>query len=179
VNAQSAILSGLWIAWAIYWAVAARNVKVTQRAEPLASRIAFAIPVTIAVILLAGRVEPPSAETYWIGTALVAAGLGFSVWARLHLGRNWSGNVTIKQDHELIRTGPYRFVRHPIYSGLLLAFVGTAIVRGEWRGAAALAILFVAVWRKLKIEERFMSETFGDAYARYREEVRALIPFVL
>ena len=95
------------------------------------------------------------------------------------LGRNWSGVVTVKQDHELIRSGPYRYVRHPIYTGLLIAFAGSAIARGEWRGILALAIVFAALWRKLRLEERWMIETFGDAYLRYRAEVRALIPFVL
>ena len=103
----------------------------------------------------------------------------FAIWARNVLGRNWSGIVTLKQDHELIRTGPYRYVRHPIYTGLLIAFAGSAIARGEWRGLLALAIAFVALWRKLKLEEQWMIETFGDAYRRYRDEVRALIPFVL
>ena len=95
------------------------------------------------------------------------------------LGRNWSGIVTVKQDHELVRSGPYRWVRHPIYTGLLIAFVGTAISRGEWRGVLAVLIVFAALWRKLQLEERWMIETFGDAYLRYRAEVRALIPFVL
>jgi len=101
------------------------------------------------------------------------------VWARVHLGGNWSGIVTLKEDHELVRRGPYRWVRHPIYSGLLLAIAGSAVVRGEWRGFLALAIAFAALWRKLKLEERWLGETFGEQYAAYRRRVSALIPFVL
>src|SRR6185312_1899697 len=72
---------------------------------------------------------------YWIGIALLIAGLGFSIWARRRLGRNWSGTVTVKHDHELVRTGPYRWVRHPIYTGILLGFVGSTVALDEWRGA--------------------------------------------
>ena len=109
----------------------------------------------------------------------MVAGLLFTIWARLYLGRNWSGVVTLKKDHELVRGGPYRFVRHPIYSGLLLAIAGSAVVRGEWRGVLALIIAFVALWRKLRLEERWLGEAFGEQYAAYRAEVAALIPFVL
>jgi protein-S-isoprenylcysteine O-methyltransferase Ste14 len=124
------------------------------------------------------RFLPWSYATYWSGTALLALGLAFSVWARVYLGRNWSGTVTVKLDHELIRGGPYARVRHPIYTGLLLAFIGTAIVRAEWRGVLAVLIVFVALWRKLRLEERWMIETFGDQYRRYRERTAALIPFL-
>ena len=187
MNAHSAILSGLWIAWALYWALSAFNAKTTQRREPLGSRLQFVVPTAIAAMLvmalpgsfLSARFAPYADATFDLGAVLVAAGLAFSVWARVHLGRNWSGTVTIKQGHELIRSGPYRFVRHPIYTGLLLAFLGTAIALGEWRGLVAVAIFVVAVWRKAMVEERFLAEHFGEAYARYRAEVRALIPFVL
>jgi len=108
---------------------------------------------------------------------LVAAGLGFSVWARVHLGRNWSAEVVVKQDHALIRSGPYRHLRHPIYSGMLLAFLGMALAFGEWRGLLALALVFASFARKSRMEERFMRETFPE-YAEYQRETRALIPFV-
>jgi len=98
---------------------------------------------------------------------IVAAGLGFTVWARIHLGRNWSGTVTLKQGHEFVRSGPYRYVRHPIYTGLLAAFAGSALARGELRGIVAVAIAFAALWRKLKLEERWLGEAF-------RRELRAL-----
>jgi protein-S-isoprenylcysteine O-methyltransferase Ste14 len=183
------LIAALWIVWAIYWFVSARSAKENQRIESAASRAGHIIPLLIAAALLwprtlpggflSGRFVPDTAATYFTGVAVLAFGLAFSIWARHTLGRNWSGVVTVKQDHELIRTGPYRFVRHPIYTGLLIAFIGTAIARGEWRGIVAVLIVFAAFWRKLKVEERFMIETFGDAYLRYREKVRALVPFVL
>ena len=114
-----------------------------------------------------------------IGAAVNLAGLLFTVWARIHLGRNWSGTVTLKQDHELITSGPYAWVRHPIYTGLLLGFVGLAIARGEWRSILAVVIIALAFWRKLRIEESWMLEQFGDAYRSYRRRVAALIPGVI
>jgi len=183
------LVGALWIAWAVYWFVAARLVKQNRREESALSRAAHIVPLGIAAWLLwapalrghflEGRFLPASPATYWTGVVIVALGLLFAIWARNVLGRNWSGIVTLKQDHELIRSGPYRYVRHPIYTGLLIAFAGSAIARGEWRGLLALAIAFAALWRKLKLEEQWMIETFGDAYRRYRDEVRALIPFVL
>ena len=86
--------------------------------------------------------------------------------------------MTIKVDHELVTSGPYRMVRHPIYTGLLLAFLGTAIARGEWRGLLAVALALWAFWRKSRVEERLMREQFGGAYEEYSQRVAALIPFV-
>jgi protein-S-isoprenylcysteine O-methyltransferase Ste14 len=179
----------LWAAWCIYWWIASHNVKPVKRKESTASRAGHILPLIVAVLLLAlptlpgalpsGRLLPATRSVFFIGVALVAAGLAFSVWARVYLGRNWSGVVTLKEGHELIRSGPYRLVRHPIYSGLLLAFVGSAVVRGEWRGVVAVVIAFAALWRKLKLEERWLSEAFGGQYSAYRNEVAALIPFVL
>jgi protein-S-isoprenylcysteine O-methyltransferase Ste14 len=109
---------------------------------------------------------------------LIAAGLGLSIWARQHLGRNWSGTVQVKQDHQLICAGPYRLVRHPIYTGILVAFLGTAVVIGHWGGLLAVFIAFGSFWRKLTLEECFMRETFGSAYEEYRARTAALIPYL-
>jgi protein-S-isoprenylcysteine O-methyltransferase Ste14 len=125
---------------------------------------------------LAGQIVSPNAATDASAVLLVAAGLAFAVWARVCLGRNWSGIVTLKQDHELVRSGPYRLVRHPIYTGLLLALLGSALARNEWRALLAVALAWLAFWRKLQVEEELMIEQFGDAYVRYRAEVPALMP---
>jgi protein-S-isoprenylcysteine O-methyltransferase Ste14 len=113
---------------------------------------------------------------YSLGLLMVIAGLAFAIWARVHLGRNWSGTVTVKENHELIRSGPYAIVRHPIYTGLLLAILGTAIVVGEWRGLLAFCFLTIALVLKLRREERFMEESFPDTYPSYCAQVPALIP---
>lgn len=182
-------IGAVWVAWVIYWSIAARDAKRDMRQESPASRLGHIVPLVIAGALLwlptlpggflCGRFAPATPATFYAGLAVLVLGLGFTVWARRVLGRNWSGIVTVKQDHELIRSGPYRWVRHPIYTGLLFGFVGTAIARGEWRGVLAVAIVFAALWRKLKLEERWMIDTFGEAYLRYRAEVPALIPFVI
>jgi protein-S-isoprenylcysteine O-methyltransferase Ste14 len=101
----------------------------------------------------------------------------FTVRARLHRGGNWSGIVTIKHDHELIANGPYAIVRHPIYTGLLIAFIGSAMALGEWRGVLAVLVAWWALWRKLRLEERWMAECFGQQYEAYCQRVPALVPF--
>jgi protein-S-isoprenylcysteine O-methyltransferase Ste14 len=179
----------IWMAWCLYWYVAARNVKAARRTESRSSWVTHTVLLVAAIALLAwpqqgdgwffGKVLPQTILGYWIGVALLLTGLGFSIWARRRLGRNWSGTVTLKEDHELVRTGPYRWVRHPIYSGLLLGFVGTAISLSEWRGVAAVILAIFALLLKIRLEERWMIETFGNAYLRFRAEVKALIPFVL
>lgn len=184
------LVPGLWVAWLLYWRISAVGVKAARRLESPASRAAHLVPLALAATLLwinsipgggvlFERFLPRSYGSYWTGTALLALGLAFSVWARVYIGRNWSATVTIKEDHELIRSGPYALVRHPIYTGLLLGFIGTAIVRAEWRGVLAVLIVFAALWRKLRLEERWMSETFGEEYRRYCEHTAALIPFLL
>ena len=183
------LILALWIAWAIYWGLSASNVKETLRRETVLSLAGHGVPLIIAVLLLAlptlpagflcDRMLPRGPLTFWTGASVLAVGLAFSVWARIYLGQNWSGTVTIKQDHKLIRGGPYRFARHPIYTGVIVGVIGSAIARGEWRGLLALVIVFAALWRKLRLEERWLGETFGEEYTKYRAEVSALIPFLL
>jgi protein-S-isoprenylcysteine O-methyltransferase Ste14 len=179
----------LWASWLGYWIAAARNVKATRRRESYASRLGQIVPIVFAAALLAldrqelgglgARFLPDTPAVYWIGLLMAGAGLGFAVWARAHLGSNWSARVTVKEDHELIRSGPYAIVRHPIYTGLLFALLGTAISFGQWRGLVAFACVTISLLLKLRTEERFMRETFPDQYPRYRAEVSTLIPFVV
>jgi protein-S-isoprenylcysteine O-methyltransferase Ste14 len=179
----------MWCGYVAYWYALSRQVKQTERTEPATSRLARTLVILLAFALLViprftfsplnRRFLPQQPWTFWTGAAITAAGLLFSVWARIHLGQNWSQEVTLKQDHELITGGPYAFVRHPIYTGLLLAILGSAIARGEWRGLLALALIFVVLWRKLKLEEEWMRARFGQEYETYVSRVRALVPFVV
>jgi protein-S-isoprenylcysteine O-methyltransferase Ste14 len=107
------------------------------------------------------------------------AGLSFTVWARLRLDTNWSGAVQVKAAHALVRTGPYRWVRHLIYTGMLAALLGNAIAVDQWRGLLAFGIVLAGFVYKLRLEERWMIETFGDAYVEYRKHSKALIPGIL
>jgi len=182
------IIPALWLAWGLYWIVAGRNVKAARRTDSRLSRALYVIPIFAAVMLfffrrlwggwLSERFLPWSIDIYWTGVLVLVAGLVFAVWARRTIGRNWSGTVMLKEDHELIRSGPYRLVRHPIYTGILLGFVGTAIALGQWRGLIALALVTGSFVYKLRIEERFMTEAFPDQYPAYRAKTARLIPFV-
>ena len=177
----------LWWGWGLYWMLSALRNKATQRRESLASRLAHVLPLAVGAALiawparrwsaLAWRLWPTSLAAYWVGVALVIAGLGFAVWARVHLGGNWSGTVTVKQGHELIRSGPYAYVRHPIYTGLTTALLGTTLASGTLHAVIGLAIIVLAFVRKSGIEEEFMREAFPGEYQRYSAEVPALIPF--
>jgi protein-S-isoprenylcysteine O-methyltransferase Ste14 len=177
----------LWLGWLAYWVIAAGNVKATASEESWQSRVAYSAPLWLAAFLLIDRHLGPLSQRFlsadvWIptlGVLLTAIGFAFTIWARVHLGTNWSAEVTVKHSHELVRTGPYALARHPIYTGLTLAFVGTAVAVGEWRGLLAAAIAVASFCYKLSIEERVMLATFGNEYRDYRRKVRALIPFVI
>ena len=176
----------LWLAWAAYWLWASRGVKPAERRESFGSRLLHLVPLLVALWLLWSdrlpfaflnfRLFPWSAWEFWIGALITVLGMLFNIWARVHLGPNWSGVVTIKQEHELIDGGPYTLVRHPIYTGLLVAFVGTAAARGDWQGVLAVFVAWAALWRKLRLEERWMTEHFGERYVAYCRRVPALVP---
>jgi protein-S-isoprenylcysteine O-methyltransferase Ste14 len=182
------IILWVWVAWALYWLIAAVGNKPTQRRESVTSRITYMLALVAGGLLLAWhrspwgealdlRLWPRAALPYLIGLVVLVTGLAFAVWARVHLGRNWSGNVTVKEGHELIRSGPYRYVRHPIYTGILTGVLGTAMCSGTLRAALGLAIISAAFIVKLRAEERFMRQTFPDQYEKFSEEVPALVPF--
>jgi protein-S-isoprenylcysteine O-methyltransferase Ste14 len=185
------LFGGAWLLWLAYWGISALHVKSAVRVESAASRFGkYALPLIVAVLLLQDvrafdgtflndRFVPAELWIVWLGFFLTIAGLAFACWARVILGRNWSGVVQLKKDHELIVRGPYSIVRHPIYTGLLLAFLGTALAIGAWRGLIATAIVAVSFWRKLRLEERWLCELFGEQYADYMRRVRALVPWVL
>ena len=185
------LFPALWVAWAVYWWSPSHSLKATARRESIYSRLAHIAPMLLAVFLLfpptfpvpvlGDRFLPLAQCRVWgaIGAVVNLAGLLFTVWARIHLGRNWSATVTLKEEHELVTSGPYGIVRHPIYTGLLLGAVGLAIARGEWRSILGVVIMALAFWRKLRIEERWMLEQFGEAYRSYRQRVAALIPRVI
>jgi len=179
----------LWLLWALYWALAARSVKAVRRREPIASRLTFVVPALLGALLLlighhltgwlALRLISGGWTRYGIALALVIVGLAFGVWARSILGSNWSGTVTVKVDHELVQSGPYRWIRHPIYTGLLAAVLGSGLAAGRLYGLIAFPLILISIVWKLRVEERWMGAEFGERYERYRRSSWALIPFLL
>jgi protein-S-isoprenylcysteine O-methyltransferase Ste14 len=122
----------------------------------------------------------PQSTALVIGALLLELAFFFlAIWSRQLLGRNWSGAVTTKVDHELVRSGPYRIVRHPIYTGLLGVYLSIALVSGEIRGLVGFALACLAYWRKIRMEEEYLRGQFGASYNGYRSETWALIPGVL
>ena len=176
----------VWIAFLLYWQIKAADTKTTQRLEPAASRILRALTFLIVIVLLSTtriplpwlylQLWPSGIWSFWLGAAVTVAGLLFAVWAREHLGSNWSQSVTIKQNHELITTGPYAVVRHPIYTGILTGFLGSAIALSQVRGVIGCVLVFVVLWAKLRMEEQWMRSQFGETYATYAHETAALVP---
>ncbi len=178
----------LWIVFLVAWGIGALTQKQTVRKEAGRSRLVHLLLGALAGIVLFdkrlnfGILERPFVPQdiifSYLGLTLTFAGIAFALWARVFLGRNWSGAVTVKKDHELVRTGPYALARHPIYTGVLLALLGTVIDLRQARGLLALGIAVLAFSIKMRREELFMAEQFGAAYAEYKQKVKALVPFV-
>ena len=180
------ICSLLWTALLVVWMIAWLRTKRTQERAPFVSRLAYGVPVALASWLLFSdnlpftwlqtRIIPKNIFTETAAITLTAFGIAFAIWARFYLGQNWSSAVSVKVGHELIRTGPYAWVRHPIYSGLILAMIGTAIARREPRGFVSVALLWLGFWIRSRMEEQFMRKTFGPEYEDYSQSTGALIP---
>jgi protein-S-isoprenylcysteine O-methyltransferase Ste14 len=175
----------LWGAWLLFWLASARGNK--QAAAPTGLRWRFTTLAAVLVVLLGSRqfpeyfqhsLLPPSAAWMYIGLILTAGGLGFTMWARRVLGTNWSALPSLKKDHELIERGPYRLVRHPIYTGLLLAIVGTCLAGGRVWNLSIVVMAALLLIVKLKAEETLLARQFPDAYLQYQRRVKAIIPFL-
>ena len=178
-------LWALWLIWGVYWTVYSFGNKRTVYRQSLRSRLlyfGFAFVVIVAVRHMTIPGTPIFQETIWTqigGLLLCAAGIGTTLWARRILGSNWSGLITLKENHELIRTGPYRFVRHPIYSGLILAVAGSVIAADPFlRGVILLALVAIGLKLKSLGEEKILIPQFPESYPIYKREVKSLIPFV-
>jgi protein-S-isoprenylcysteine O-methyltransferase Ste14 len=181
------VIASCWAAWVVYWIAMAFGTKHTvERDDYLGYRVVMIIVVV--GLVLVGRLGGVSSHAHlWrhtlplgvVSDLIVLAGAAFTVWARITLGRNWSVEVTFKQDHELIESGPYALARHPIYTGLIAMVLGTAIAYGRPLGFGLLVGLCASLWWKARLEEQIMSKHFPDAYAEYKTRVRAIVPFVL
>lgn len=171
------------------WLIGAFTAKQEVRTQPIGPRIVHSLTLLIGFFLiytstfgigfLGQRFIPRSDAVAEIGMVLTIGGIAFAIWARFFLGTNWSASPAVKAGHHLVRSGPYAIVRHPIYSGLLLAMLGTTLSIGKWRCVLGLFVVAAAWHIKSRTEERYMEQEFGGEYQRYRQQVKALIPFVL
>ena len=175
-----------WYAFGAYWLITALRVRRTKVRERSLDRFLTVVVVVAAYTLLFSRwmrIGPlrlrflsPDLWIAYLGIALSFLGAGISIWARYCIGEYWSARVTLKEGHQLIRSGPYAYVRHPIYTGMLLACIGTALVVGEWRGVLAVAMLLAAHSRKAVREESMLTHEFGEQYTSYRQSTGFLFP---
>ena len=176
----------LWVILGVYWLVAALSTKKVALNESAGLRLLrLAVLVVVLALLLTEwfnrgflgqRFVARIAVLEWFGVAVTACGASIAIWARSTLGSNWSDKVVLKVDHQLIRSGPYRYLRHPIYTGVLLAMVGTTLTNGRWRCVVALAVLSVNYFIKAKREEKILSARFGDAFAEHKRNTGFFLP---
>jgi protein-S-isoprenylcysteine O-methyltransferase Ste14 len=176
----------LWLAFVVYWAVSGRRAGAAVHRDDPKMRLGINALLLLGGVFVFGHALPwgrlgdrfvgPLAAVRSAALLLVVAGLGLAVWARVHLGRFWTGDVGIQGHHELVRTGPYGRVRHPIYSGVLVASIGTALWIGEIRAVIGVLFLTVGLSWKARREERFMFQELGARYASYRESAGFLVP---
>jgi protein-S-isoprenylcysteine O-methyltransferase Ste14 len=176
----------LWMLLAIVWLVSRIGIKRAKQRETFSEFVLHAIPVLLGFWLLFprshnwgwldDRLLPAVPAVGIAGLALTALGIGIGIWARLTLGRNWSGAVTLKHDHELIRTGLYRWIRHPIYTGILLGMVGTAMIQGHLRGWLGVSIVAATFYFKARREEKFLRLEFGAGFEEHARRTGMFLP---
>ena len=175
-----------WAVWALWWLAMAFFSKSTKRRESVAQRIEHLVPAILGFTLifrqgfggswLARPIISANPFLLWLCVMVTILGLLFAVWARLILGSNWSGTVTIKTNHQLIRRGPYRWIRHPIYTGMLAALLATATIQGLLSGMLGFAFALLALYRKARREESFLSQEFGEGFSEHRQHTGMFLP---
>jgi protein-S-isoprenylcysteine O-methyltransferase Ste14 len=199
MSAYGIVIVASWAAFILVWGIGAFNVKRDIRGGGFAAawRRFFVLRLLIgaAAIFVASRIlesngqytnfgpnflrtlYTPPTILGWLAAALSVTGIAFAIWARVYLGRNWSAAPAVKEGHELVTSGPYAYVRHPIYSGFLLAGAGAALI-GSIFGIGVLAIIALIFISRIGREERIMLELFPDAYPKYQARTKRLIPFI-
>ncbi len=180
------IIGWLWGIFALYWFVAAFRQNRVQKREPAAERFVHILFMFGGFALLVSpdprfgvlhqRFLPGSPALDFAAILLAAVGVGFAIWARARLGKYWSAQVTIRQEHRLIRTGPYKYIRHPIYTGMLLALLGTVLAIGEYRALLGLALILLGFIKKARKEESFLQAQFGTEFDEHKRQTGFFLP---
>jgi protein-S-isoprenylcysteine O-methyltransferase Ste14 len=178
------VLSVLWLAWLLSWGLAAGWTDRTVAQQTPRSRLVQSLFIWLGAFFCLKSFRGVFGEQIlalpswlgWLAVVTTSAGFAMTWWARLHLGRNWSAAVTLKAEHTLVRSGPYAITRHPIYSGLLVAVLSTALVRDSLAGLIGFGLILLGLALKLREEEAFLHGRFGPAYDVYKRDVAGLIP---
>lgn len=179
-----------WLVLGVVWGIGALFSSRALQREPFTQRLAYAAPMVLGCLLIFSRwperAAPFLARAAWpcgaasgiAGLTITSLGVAFAIWARLTLGRLWSGNITFKEHHDLVQTGPYALARHPIYTGMSLALVGSAVAVGTLSAALGVPLVMAGLVYKLSKEEELMATSFPAEHAAYAAKVKRLIPFV-
>lgn len=180
------VIGAAWLIFTLYWLVSAFAVRRKKAPEDAGSQLVRVVVLVIAFLLLYGnnpwfgvlnrRFMPYVDWVAWLGAAFTVVGVAFAIWARYHIGQYWSGAVALKVDHKLIRTGPYKRIRHPIYTGILLALTGTALPIGRYRALLALAIWLASFIWKARREEALLAREFGSAFDEHKRLTGFFLP---
>jgi protein-S-isoprenylcysteine O-methyltransferase Ste14 len=175
-----------WIVFVVYWIIGAMKTRATRDKEPFTSRSAVLLIEMLGYLLvfsdsagigiLGTRFIPRAMASAVLGVVFTWSGIGLAVWARYHLAEYWSARITIKEDHQLIRTGPYSHLRHPIYSGLILATIGSALVIDKGRCVLGVCLVTVGYCFKASGEETMLARQFGEAFREHQKHAGFLIP---
>ena len=177
-----------WLIMLLYWGYSSRNVKTTVYAQTTTSRYIYLAFLLLSFVIvyspafaigpLAYQIIPVTRWGWLTGAGITVAAIGFAIWARKVLGDNWSGNVTLKKDHQLVQSGPYRIVRHPIYTGFEWGLLGAAITVGQLKGFVGVGVIFLNHFYKTTMEEEILYEQFPEQYTEYAKRVKRLVPFI-
>jgi len=186
------ILFGSWVAFMLFWGVMAVRTKKTVQKQPRSEMRLYLWPLLIGMLIMSGLprylgpltilARPLAYRTMglqWSAAGAAMLGLAIAIWARVTLGRNWSGEITLKEDHELVTSGPYAAIRHPIYTALILLFLGLVLFinsAGAWIG---LALVILSCWVKLRQEEALMLRQFPGSYPAYMARTKRLVPLLV
>jgi protein-S-isoprenylcysteine O-methyltransferase Ste14 len=175
-----------WLVLICYWVISAFRVRKNKKTQPAVSRLAISLVVIGAVeLLFSSRLSSAmlndSFMSYmpalrYFGILLLWGGVAFAIWARYHIGEYWSARVAVKEDHRVIDSGPYAHVRHPIYSGILLGLIGTALAVGNWRAVITFLVILIVLILKARAEEKLLTEQLGNAYVEYKKRTGMLTP---
>lgn len=180
------LIEAPWIVFLVYWVVTGLKTRATVRQESFASRYGVLVLEVAGFVLLfsqnasvgvlARHIFPRTMAGAVAGTVMTWLGIGLALWARFHLGQYWSARITLKEGHQLIRTGPYARLRHPIYSGLDLAVIGSALVIDRWRCVAGVGLIMLGYVIKARREESLLAGQFGPAFEEHRQHTGFLLP---